>query len=185
MRKLGTPYHTPGGENHPPCTFDEERNMDKSTLREIIITLLIAIIITCIGFATNIHFLLRSVIPTMWGVFSMVFPGAIFRPFIYKKSSYKKPNLVSILILMLMVVFNCFMIYTFFKNTINVFFMFLPYWIWMGISLAARDIYSAFLKKTGKTITTLEEIGIYLIFEIWFLISLIYILIGQILYAKL
>jgi len=113
----------------------------------------------------------------------MMYPVFILNSFI--KSSYKRPSLLSLLIWVVMAVFNGYMIYFFFKNSKNVFLLSVSWWICMGIALAARDIYSAFLEKTGKSISILEEIGIYLIFEIWFLISLIYIIIGQILYAIL
>ena len=58
-------------------------------------------------------------------------------------------------------------------------------WLYMGISITVNDLYSIFLERTGKTRRTVEEIKSYLIVEVWFIILLWCIKIGQIMYTKL
>lgn len=156
--------------------------MNKSVVREIIFAILFLIVITYLAFTTNIRFIWAGT-PAMWGILLMWFPRYVLKSF--TGLSYKKPNLLSFSVWGSIVLFNYFVIYFLFKNSDNNIGLLMLLWLYMGISITVNDLYSIFLERTGKTRRTVEEIKSYLIVEVWFIILLWCIKIGQIMYTKL
>jgi len=162
--------------------FKKEYNIDMSRkdLTEFIITLILSAIITYFAFTTNVR-VFWAVAPIAWGIVLGNFSTMMLLYSAGISSQRTRPNLFVVLISPFILIINWVILYLFFKNNIS---LFLLFFLFAGVAMGVREIRFAFLERSGKPKTRLEEIKSFLIAELWFILLIWTLKCAQIIWSK-
>lgn len=156
------------------------KSIRKDLIFNTILPIVIYAAITYFAFTTNAYILL-VIVPIMGGI--LVANLSIWMFTFSTGISYKRTRwkFFASLISLITVVINVFLLYLFFKDAPYLLLLIYPY---MGLMAAVKFIHSVFSEKSSRPETTLEDIKIVLIVELWFIILLWTLKFAQIIWNK-
>lgn len=151
--------------------------MSRKDLTEFIIMFIFSAIFTYFAFTTNLH-VLWVVALTLWASFLTRFSTVML---LYSAGITPKRKATDLFGIYILFVINCVIACLIFKSS-PPFILLLP--LFLGLATGVTKIRFAYLERSGKSKRRLEEIKIYLIVELWFLLLLWTLKCGEISWSK-
>jgi len=154
--------------------------MSRKYLTEFIIKLIFLGIITYFTFTTSVR-VLWIITPIFWSFFLGDFSTMMLLYSAGITPKRTQSNLLTVFIWLFIFIIDFVIVYLLFKNKV---FLILLLNLFPGVAIGVRKIRFAYLERSGKSKTRLEEIKIYLIVELWFLLLLWTLKCGEISWSK-
>ena len=154
--------------------------MSRKYLTEFVIKLIFLGIITYFAFTTSVR-VLWIVTPILWSFFLGDFSTMMLLYSAGITPKRTQSNLLTVFIWLFIFIIDFVIVYLLFKNKV---FLILLLNLFPGVAIGVRKIRFAYLERSGKSKTRLEEVKVYLIVELWFLLLLWTLKCGEISWSK-